>query len=111
MAGPMAASSSSGRAPNVDRRCAPAACGTPLALRYPDRRDETSAARGRPGGRGGRARAARAPRLPGAARLASCRIAVARRSQLDPLQPHVGVAEQLGDRLSLVLALVEDAPD
>src|SRR5438552_8415291 len=84
----------------------------PGGLGYP-------APRGTPGGGGpesprsaGRSRAARAPRLPGADRLATpARRTSRRRSRLDALEPNLRVAEQLVERLSLVLALVEDAAD
>src|SRR5205814_8136264 len=60
----------------------------------------------------GRPRAARTPRLPGAERLASPAGRTARRrSRLDALQPHLGVAQQLVERVPLVLVLVEDAAD
>src|SRR5213593_4228344 len=84
----------------------------PGGLGYP-------APRGTPRGGGpesprsaGRSRAARAPRLPGADRLATPASRTGRRrSRLDALEPNLRVAEQLVERLSLVLALVEDAAD
>src|SRR5205814_99807 len=78
-----------------------------LAPRETRRRGGTQSARP-----AGRPRAARAPRLPGADRLASPAGRTARRrSRLDALQPHVGVAQQLVERVPLVLVLVEDAAD
>src|SRR5439155_1387956 len=137
MAGPITASSSPGRVPNAARRCATADSSTPAAT---PRHPACTAARGAcvstvrlaaPGGLGypaprgtprgggpesprsaGRSRAARAPRLPGADRLATPASRTGRRrSRLDALEPNLRVAEQLVERLSLVLALVEDAAD
>src|SRR5437763_16920358 len=78
-----------------------------LAPRETRRREGTQPARP-----AGRPRAARTPRLPGADRLASPAGRTARRrSRLDTLQPHLGVAQQLVERVPLVLVLVEDAAD